>query len=111
MNYEQITFRELTFGITEDEIDSVLMRGSGVYEGKTRIRKFFEAHPDQRDRMEMLKNEYGIGGRSHVINGFGGSFESHDGKGIKIAKDEDEVLISWSRAERIIDRLIKEGRY
>lgn len=109
MTYEQITFRELTSGITDYEIDKAIARGSGVENGRIRIRNFFSAHPDKSERIEMLKDEYGIGGMSHAINGEG--WEHHDGRGIKLSKGEYEVLLKWKQVESIIDRLIKEGSY
>ena len=97
--------------ITEDEIDRLFMRGSGFDRGKIRIYLYFQEHTDKKERVNFLKNEYGIGG-------FGGGIfnESHDTKGIvfsrgDIASPLDKVNISWSRAERRIDSLIISGKY
>lgn len=111
MTYEQITFRELTSGITDYEIDKAIARGSGFENGRIRIRNFFSAHPDKNERIEMLKDEYGIGGWSHAINGYNRSHLHHDGKGIILTKDDNELHLTWGRVESIIDRLIKEGSY
>lgn len=97
--------------ITDDEIDRALAGGSGVSGGKERIKAFFAEHDSKAERIEMLKNEYGIGGRSHAVSGRNHSGESHDSKGIKLHKGECEVMLNWSQVERRIDRMIKERTY
>lgn len=97
--------------ITEDEIDRLFMRGSGFDRGKIRIYLYFQEHTDKKERVDFLKNEYGIGGSG------GGIFsESHDTKGITFSREDiasplAKVNISWSKAERRIDSLIRSGRY
>lgn len=97
--------------ITEDEIDRLFMRGSGFDRGKIRIYLYFQEHTDKKERVDFLKNEYGIGGSG------GGIFsESHDTKGITFSREDiasplAKVTISWSKAERRIDSLIRTGRY
>ena len=67
--------------ITEDEIDRLFMRGSGFDRGKIRIYLYFQEHTDKKERVDFLKNEYGIGGSG------GGIFsESHDTKGITFSR-------------------------
>lgn len=111
MIYEQITFSTMAADITDYEIDCAIATGSGFSEGKLRITKFFEIHPDKKERIEMLKKEYGIGGWSHAINDDSRSFLHHDGYGIKLTKGEYQILLKWAQVERIIDRLIKDGAY
>lgn len=97
--------------ITEDEIDRLFMRGNGFDRGKIRIYLYFQEHTDKKERVDFLKNEYGIGGSG------GGIFsESHDTKGITFSRGDiasplAKVNISWSRAERRIDSLIRSGKY
>lgn len=97
--------------ITEDEIDRLFMRGSGFDRGKIRIYLYFQEHTDKKERVDFLKNEYGIGG-----SGGGILSESHDAKGIVFSRGDissplAKVSISWSRAEQRIDGLIRDGRY
>jgi N12 class adenine-specific DNA methylase len=104
------------FSISQAEIDEVLSLGSGVADGKYRIYLYFlEAHTP-RDRAAFLRQEYGIGGRSHALKAADHSWEDHSGKGIKIIKgsllDPDaEILLTWSKAAKRIGELIAAERY
>ena len=51
--------------LSEDEIDENLRRGSGISGGKKRIADFFNETHTLSEQAEFLKNEYGIGGRTH----------------------------------------------
>ncbi|MBQ6467775.1 MAG: N-6 DNA methylase, partial [Clostridia bacterium] len=103
---------EIRSFITEDEIREALSHGSGFSEGKQRIADFFEQNRNTSDRANFLKNEYGIGGRSHAVSQSGGSFEEHSSKGIKLRKkDCQDVELSWVSVVKRIDSLIKQGRY
>ncbi len=100
--------------ITENEIDSALMRGSGMSEGKMRIASFFLNETDSAKRADFLKKEYGIGGNSHAIGGVG--WEDHDSKGITLSRDDitmpyDKVTVSWQQAAKRIDILMKNNQY
>ena len=97
--------------ITEDEIDAALTGGSGVEGGKGRIFTFFrESHTDK-EKVDFLKREYGIGGRSHALAA-GNSWEDHDGKGIRYRKDGcPNVSLTWEKVSKRIAGLIQKGRY
>lgn len=100
--------------ITEDEIDDSLSKGSLMAGGKGRIYRFFTAYPAHtpKEKADFLKEEYGIGGRSHAVSGSDRSSESHDGKGIKLEKDEcPTIQLSWAQVAKRIDALIAHDRY
>ena len=103
--------------ITQDEIDSVLGRGSGISGGKFRIYEYFsDTEHDKKDRVAFLKNEYGIGGRSSAITGSDHSWEDHDAKGIQLDKGDilapyASVTLNWTVVEKRISELIFEGHY
>ena len=99
--------------ITEDEIDELFAsHGSGVENGKQRIYDYFTADHSQKEKADFLKNEYGIGGHSHALSHATGSDEWHDGKGIRLKKDDCyDVQISWQNAVKRIDDLIHHGHY
>ena len=108
----RVELPEIRSFITEDEIREALSHGSGFSEGKQRIADFFEQNRNTSDRANFLKNEYGIGGRSHAVSQSGGSFEEHSSKGIKLRKkDCQDVELSWVSVVKRIDSLIKQGRY
>ena len=101
--------------ITEDEILSVLGRGSGVAQGKERIYNYLtdisEAHTTQ-EKIDFLKQEYGTGGRSPGIIGAWISSEDHSTKGIVLTKAAcTKVQLSWQNALNRIEKLVHENQY
>ena len=98
--------------ITEDEILESLSRGSGVDRGKDRITKFFKENHTLQEKANFLKDEYGIGGRSHAVSGAMGSDEWHDAKGLKLQKkDCSDVFLTWSSVAKHIDELLSKNLY
>ena len=98
--------------ITEDELDAALASGSGVAGGKSRIFAFFQEPHTGKEKAAFLKQEYGIGGRSHALSGAAGSSESHDGKGIRFQKQGcSEIGLTWEQVSRRITEMIRKGRY
>ena len=102
------------FTFSQEIIDAILTRGSGVSEGKMRIYEQFEKSLSAKENADFLKNEYGWGGSYPVIIG-AGIDESHDGKGITISKgigsDKPHITLSWSQVEKRIGNLIRMDRY
>ncbi len=72
--------------ITEDEIAATLSGGSGVEGGKGRIYAYFKEEHSTKELASFLKEEYGIGGRSHAVSGASHSGEDHNSKGISLKK-------------------------
>ena len=103
---------ELGRFITEDEIDHALDRGSGVEGGKGRIYEYFTADHTGKEKAAFLKDEYGIGGRSHAVSGASHSDESHDSRGIVLKKAGcANVELSWTKVAARIDSLIQKDRF
>lgn len=102
------------FLFSQEIIDTILTRGSGVSEGKLRIYEQFQKSLSKKENVEFLKNEYGWGGSYPVIVG-AGIDEQHDGKGIRISKgignDKPHIDLSWDKVEKRIGELIKLERY
>lgn len=98
--------------ITEDEVLESLSRGSGVDRGKERITKFFKENHTLQEKANFLKDEYGIGGRSHAVSGAMGSDEWHDAKGLKLQKNNcNDVFLIWSSVAKHIDELLSKNLY
>ena len=98
--------------ITEDEIDAALTGGSGMAGGKGRIFAFFQESRTDKEKVDFLKHEYGIGGRSHALSGAPGSDEWHDGKGLHFKKAGcPDVHFTWEKVAKRITVLIQQGRY
>ncbi len=103
------------FSVSQEDIDSVLQRGSGIEDGKYRIYRQFQKNEDSKSNIEFLKKEYGIGGGTHDYpDGIRGG-EWHDAKGIGIEKNgsytNPDLRLSWSKVEKRLRELIQAGRY
>ena len=103
------------FVISQEDIDAVLTRGSGIHEGKYRIYEQYLKRDTHEANIAFLKNEYGIGGAYPAVPGRQLD-ENHDGKGIKISRGsimhpDAEVLLSWKKIEKRIGELIATDQY
>ena len=98
--------------ITEDEIDAAMTGGSSFAGGKGRIYAFFMENHTDKEKVRFLKDEYGIGGRSHALSGATYSGEDHDGKGLHYKKQDcPDVHLNWEKVAKRITSLIQKGRY
>lgn len=103
------------FAISEEDIDSVLQKGSGVADGKYRIYRQFQKGVDRQKNIEFLKNEYGTGGGTHIFpDGFSGH-SWYDSKGLAIDRNgtytNHDLVLKWSQVEKRLRELIKDNRY
>ena len=98
--------------MTQDEINAVLTQSAPIAGAGIRIYQFFSAPHSTNEKLEFLKNEYGIGGKMPGVSGEHGSSESHDAKGIQLRKSNcPDVLLKWNQVAERIDRLIHDGHY
>ena len=98
--------------ITEDEIAATLTRGSNIEGSKGRIYAYFKEKHTPREQADFLKDEYGIGGRSHAVSGASHSGEDHSGKGISLKKQDcPDVQLKWSKVASRISELIRKDRF
>ena len=103
------------FVISQEDIDAVLTRGSGIHDGKYRIYEQYLKQETHEANVAFLKDEYGIGGAYPAVPGRQLD-ENHDGKGIKISRGsimhpDAEVLMSWKKIEKRIGELIATDQY
>ena len=103
------------FSISQEDIDAILTRGSGIHQGKFRIYEQFLKQDSSENNIAFLKNEYGIGGAYPAVSGRNLD-ENHDAKGIKISRGrisrpDAELLLRWNKAEKRIGELIRTDRY
>ena len=105
------------FDIPQAAIDYVLIRGSGVSQGKLRIFEQFQKDESIEANIAFLKNEYGTGGYSDPIPG-SGLWEDHDAKGIRLHRYSSsdatlnaEFILKWPAVEKRIRELIQANRY
>ena len=98
--------------ITEDEIDAAMTSGSSFAGGKGRIYAFFMENHTDKEKVRFLKDEYGIGGRSHALSDATFSGEDHDGKGLHYKKQDcPDVHLNWENVAKRITSLVQKGRY
>ena len=103
------------FVISQEDIDSVLQRGSGFQNGKYRIYRQFQKNEDSKSNIDFLKKEYGTGGGTHYFPDGTQGHTWHDGKGIAIEKygssANPDLVFSWAKVEKRLRELIKNDRY
>ena len=98
--------------MTQDEIDAVLTQNAPIAGAANRIYQFFSEPHSTNEKLEFLKNEYGIGGRMPGVSGEHGSSESHDAKGMQLRKSScPDMLLKWNQVAERIDGLIQMNRY
>lgn len=102
------------FSFSQEIIDRVLTRGSGISEGKLRIYEQFQKSLSTTENVAFLKEEYGWGGAYPIIAGTNID-ESHDAKGIHLsiglAPGQPHLDLNWKQAEKRLSELIQMGRY
>ena len=103
------------FSVSQEDIDAILTKGSGVEDGKYRIYRQFWKHGDSKSNIAFLKKEYGTGS-SHVTFSDGTEgYAWHDGKGISIDRHgistEHDLILTWAKVEKRLRELIKDDRY
>ena len=98
--------------ITEDEIAATLTRGSNIEGSKGRIYAYFKEKHSPREQADFLKDEYGIGGRSHAVSSASHSGEDHSGKGVSLKKQDcPEIQLNWANVAKRISELIRKDRF
>ena len=103
------------FSISQEVIDAIIKRGSGVSQGKMRIYAQYLKKESKEDNIKFLKNEYGWGGAYPAFASLKVN-ENHDAKGIHISlgsimTPDAEVTLSWKQVEKRIGELIEAQRY
>ena len=103
------------FVVSQEDIDAVLVSGSGFSEGKFRIYFHYQEFHTLDEHADFLKKEYGQGGKTFVYpDGTKGS-TSCDSKGIHIEKygnfTKPDMVIPWKKVSKRLGELIKAERY
>jgi Type III restriction enzyme, res subunit./Methyltransferase small domain. len=102
--------------ITDDEINTFLIGGSGTQDGKYRIYSFFLHEHTAKEKAGFLKNEYGTGGRTHAFPTADHSYADYDSKGLSLKKGDIltpdvEVTLTWTNVANRIDSLMVDELY
>ena len=103
------------FSVSQEDIDAVLVKGSGVQDGKYRIYRQFLKAEDSKSNIAFFKKEYGTGSLSHTFSDGANGHCWYDGKGIAIDRNgsytKHDLVLSWSKVEKRLRELIKNDRY
>ena len=103
------------FSVSQEDIDSVLVRGSGFQNGKYRIYRQFQKHEDSKSNIAFLKNEYGTGGGTHDYPDGTRGGRWYSSKGIAFEKfgsyTNPDLRLGWSKVEKRLRELIRDNRY
>lgn len=96
----------------EDILLREIRRGSGIEDGKYRIHQFFKEEHTDKEKVDFLKSEYGMG--VHTI--FEGSYtgSSHDSKGITFSGYSEAVkdsLYTWFEVSKLIAKEVEADTY
>ena len=103
------------FAISQEDIDAVLLHGSGIADGKFRVFEQFETAHSATENASFLKEEYksttyfSVTTDRKIRAWF-------DRGGVKISigdlsKPEAEVTLTWKKAAKRIGQLVEAGRY
>ena len=96
------------FSVSQEDIDAILTKGSGVEDGKYRIYRQFLKQEDSKNNIAFLKQEYGTGSGTYQFSDDRSGHFEFNSKGFFI---NHELILSWSKAEKRLRELIKDSRY
>ena len=101
--------------LSQEDIDTILTKGSGTGNGKYRIYRQFLKAEDSKSNLAFLKREYGTGGFFVGLSDGTERYVWYAGKGISIDRQgistEHDFILSWSKVEKRLRELIKNDRY
>lgn len=102
--------------IPHEYIIKMLFRGSGFSGSRKRIYGMFGSISDPEQRANAIKKEYGPGGGSWTVEGYGlHGYDIHGTKGLRLQwRDEEgekEGYLNWRAVEKEIGALILSGEY
>lgn len=94
-----------------NNLEHILILGSGFVDGKYRIYNYYLEHSNQKERIEFLKHECGIGGATfNFSDGTRGNY-MYDSKGLTITYQDEKILVNWNTISIILDSLIDNDMY
>ena len=102
--------------VPAEYVKEALLRGTGVGGGMSRICRIFETESDSGTRAGLIKKEYGLGGASWPLDGYGlHGYDTFISQGLRLLwrddEGEKEGYVSWRDIEKEIGVLIMTGEY
>lgn len=96
----------------EDILLREIRRGSGIEDGKYRIYQFFKEEHTDKEKIDFLKAEYGMGGHTIFEGAYTGAW--HDSKGITFngySEVVKESVYTWFEVSKLIAKEVEAGSY
>lgn len=86
--------------------NDIVTRGSGFVDGLKRIEKIVKSDwLERKDKITLLKKEYGTGGASVTLCIYDSGFQDHNPSGVEYRMDEeDPVKFTWSEVLALYER-------
>lgn len=99
-----------TFFVSYVVKEQIVLNSSTTENRKFRIYDEFRSNLSTTQIIKFLKNEYGIGGKSHVFENYS---EFHDSKGITISElgTNNSLLLKWNEVVEITKLLINSDKW
>lgn len=98
------------FSFSQEIIDTVIKTSADVKPEKYGIYVYFLKNRTNQQKADYLKDAYGFVGAYPAITGTGIDMLASS-EGMRITKDETEILLKWGKVAKRIDELIAAGRY
>ena len=110
-----VSTEQKTF-ITQDEIDSFMIKSGSYSERRLRTYSFYLLNEDKKSRTDFIKKQYGIGGQNYALSGADNSYANYDGKGLVLARGnygnpQVSISLSWDKVANRIAYLIKNDQF
>ena len=102
--------------ITQDEIDSFMIKRGSYSERRLRTYSFYLLNEDKKSRTDFIKKQYGTGGQNYALSGADNSYANYDGKGLVLARGnygnpQVSISLSWDKVANRIAYLIKNDQF
>lgn len=102
--------------ITQDEIDSFMIKSGSYSERRLRTYSFYLLNEDKKSRTDFIKKQYGTGGQNYALSGADNSYANYDGKGLVLARGnygnpQVSISLSWDKVANRIAYLIKNDQF
>lgn len=102
--------------ITQDEIDSFMIKSGSYSERRLRTYSFYLLNEDKKSRTDFIKKQYGIGRQNYALSGADNSYANYDGKGLVLTRGnygnpQVSISLSWDKVANRIAYLIKNDQF
>ena len=101
--------------VPEAYIRQAVLSGTGFVQGKNRVLDIYSKYADKNRRAELIRSEYGLGGRGWPGGQGLYGYDTYKSQGMHFNWDDEEGAkegwVSWKTIEEEIDNLIRSGEY